>query len=163
MPGVSGVTVVTNACAYYHCARGCGRAERPAFPAPSIRRAGLPGKTRARNARRDRGVARLRYESVAHPGRHHPRKRMIQYSVALMIAPRSHSVLDTPLARGMTACCGAAPRITGFARPAHVEFNSFPPPKRKAPPGGETGRGLQVGRRCSVRTIHFRCQTYSIT
>jgi hypothetical protein len=32
MPDVSGVTVVTNACAYYHC--GCGRAERPAFPAP---------------------------------------------------------------------------------------------------------------------------------
>src|SRR6202035_2342333 len=34
MPDVSGVTVVTNACAFYHCARGCGRAERPAFPAP---------------------------------------------------------------------------------------------------------------------------------
>jgi hypothetical protein len=26
--------VVTNACAFYQCARGCGRAERPAFPAP---------------------------------------------------------------------------------------------------------------------------------
>ena len=36
MPGVSGVTVVTNACAFYHCARGCGRAERPAFPAPLL-------------------------------------------------------------------------------------------------------------------------------
>src|ERR1700679_4055613 len=36
MPGVSGVTVVTNACAFYHCARGCGRAERPAFPAPFL-------------------------------------------------------------------------------------------------------------------------------
>jgi hypothetical protein len=35
MPDVSGATVVTNACAFYHCARGCGRAERPAFPAPS--------------------------------------------------------------------------------------------------------------------------------
>ena len=35
MPDVSGVTVVTNACAFYQCARGCGRAERPAFPAPS--------------------------------------------------------------------------------------------------------------------------------
>src|ERR1700733_4090638 len=34
MPDVSGVTVVTNACAFYQCARGCGRAERPAFPAP---------------------------------------------------------------------------------------------------------------------------------
>jgi hypothetical protein len=37
MPDVFGVTVVTNACAYYQCARGCGRAERPAFPAPSVR------------------------------------------------------------------------------------------------------------------------------
>jgi hypothetical protein len=36
MPDVSGVTVVTNACAFYHCARGCGRAERPAFPAPLL-------------------------------------------------------------------------------------------------------------------------------
>ena len=36
MPDVSGVTVVTNACAYYQCARGCGRAERPAFPAPFV-------------------------------------------------------------------------------------------------------------------------------
>jgi hypothetical protein len=34
MPDVSGVTVVTNACAFYTC--GCGRAERPAFPAPSV-------------------------------------------------------------------------------------------------------------------------------
>jgi hypothetical protein len=31
-----GVTVVTNACAFYQHTRGCGRAERPAFPAPSI-------------------------------------------------------------------------------------------------------------------------------
>src|SRR5664279_3250098 len=32
---ISGVTVVTNACAFYHCTRGCGRIGRPAFPAPS--------------------------------------------------------------------------------------------------------------------------------
>jgi hypothetical protein len=36
MPGDSGVTVVTNACAFYLRARGCGRAERPAFPAPLL-------------------------------------------------------------------------------------------------------------------------------
>ena len=36
MPDVSGVTVVTNACAFYTCARGCGRAERPAFLAPLL-------------------------------------------------------------------------------------------------------------------------------
>jgi hypothetical protein len=37
MPGVSGVTVVTNARVYYHTTRGCGRTRRPAFPAPSYR------------------------------------------------------------------------------------------------------------------------------
>ena len=34
MPGVSGVTVVTNARVYY-TTRGYGRTKRPAFPAPS--------------------------------------------------------------------------------------------------------------------------------
>jgi hypothetical protein len=34
MPGVSGVTVVTNLCAFLLCTQGCGRTERPAFPAP---------------------------------------------------------------------------------------------------------------------------------
>jgi hypothetical protein len=51
----SGVTVVTNACAYYHCARGCGRAERPAFPAPSVFRGTLMATTRAHCAARMRG------------------------------------------------------------------------------------------------------------
>jgi hypothetical protein len=36
VPGVSGVTVVTNACAFYQYTRGCGRIERPAFPAPLL-------------------------------------------------------------------------------------------------------------------------------
>ena len=44
MLDVSGVTVVTNACAFYHCTRGCGRAERPAFPAPSKGRAERAGQ-----------------------------------------------------------------------------------------------------------------------
>jgi hypothetical protein len=38
MPGVSGVTVVSNSCAFYFCTRGCGRSGRPAFPAPSVGR-----------------------------------------------------------------------------------------------------------------------------
>jgi hypothetical protein len=38
MPGVSGVTVVTNARVYYHYTRGCGRTKRPVFPAPSEER-----------------------------------------------------------------------------------------------------------------------------
>src|SRR5580658_8759995 len=34
MPGDPGATVVTNACAYYLCARGYGCNGHPAFPAP---------------------------------------------------------------------------------------------------------------------------------
>jgi hypothetical protein len=34
MPGVSGVTVVTNSRVFFYT-RGCGRSGRPAFPAPS--------------------------------------------------------------------------------------------------------------------------------
>jgi hypothetical protein len=37
MPDRFGQPVVTNSCAFYFCARGCGRAKRPAFPAPSLR------------------------------------------------------------------------------------------------------------------------------
>jgi hypothetical protein len=58
MSDVSGVTVVTNACVYYHYTRGCGRAERPAFPASLLgshcalfsRRVGLFSKIRAYGA-----------------------------------------------------------------------------------------------------------------
>jgi hypothetical protein len=32
---ISGVTVVSNSCAFYFCTRGRGRIGRPAFPAPS--------------------------------------------------------------------------------------------------------------------------------
>src|ERR1700736_2145532 len=56
MPGVSGVTVVTNARVYYHTTRGCGRIGRPAFPAPSVSR-GRDSKAKlARNTRREREV-----------------------------------------------------------------------------------------------------------
>jgi hypothetical protein len=45
MPGDSGVTVVTCSCAFFICTRGCGRIERPAFPAPSDRSgAGIQSK-----------------------------------------------------------------------------------------------------------------------
>ena len=36
MPGRSGVTVVTTLVRFLFCVRGCGRIERPAFPAPSV-------------------------------------------------------------------------------------------------------------------------------
>jgi hypothetical protein len=35
MPDETGVTVVTYLRAFYFCTQGCGRIERPAFPAPS--------------------------------------------------------------------------------------------------------------------------------
>src|SRR5882757_2252576 len=59
MPGVSGVTVVTTlVCSHYHCTQGCGRIERPAFPAPStIEGKDFPGKTRAKHAARLRSRA----------------------------------------------------------------------------------------------------------
>jgi hypothetical protein len=57
MPGVPGVTVVTNACAFYQYTRGCGRIGRPAFPAPLIEEGGKLSAKLARIARRDREAA----------------------------------------------------------------------------------------------------------
>jgi hypothetical protein len=50
MPGETGVTVVTCSCAFFICTRGCGRIERPAFPAPSDVQMGGSRKTRAHRA-----------------------------------------------------------------------------------------------------------------
>jgi hypothetical protein len=58
MPGVSGVTVVTNARAFYHHTRGCGRIGRPAFPAPSDFREG--GMLTAKLGRICREIADVR-------------------------------------------------------------------------------------------------------
>ena len=99
MPGVSGVTVVTNACAFYHCARGCGRAERPAFPAPSVfRRRDVEAKL-GRIASRKCEVA-FTAVIVRAGGRSN-------ISATSMIESRSRGVLDTPHARGMTVECAA--------------------------------------------------------
>src|SRR5258705_7182700 len=55
MPGRSGVTVVTTLVCFLHCTRGCGRIERPAFPAPSdLQKAGNSGQNFGRVAPRDR-------------------------------------------------------------------------------------------------------------
>src|SRR5665213_423885 len=54
MPGVSGVTVVTCLRAFYFCTQGCGRVERPAFPAPSDRGGWTLQQTRAHRAARSR-------------------------------------------------------------------------------------------------------------
>src|SRR5271168_2126275 len=43
-----------------------------------------------------------------HLNRHHPRRRMIQYSEESMIEPRTRGVLDTPPSRSMTAVGGAS-------------------------------------------------------
>src|SRR5260370_41681812 len=55
MPGETGVTVVTCSCAFFICTRGCGRIQRPAFPAPSdVQKAGCIQQNLARDMRRDR-------------------------------------------------------------------------------------------------------------
>jgi hypothetical protein len=55
MPGDSGVTVVTCSSAFLFRTRGCGRIERPAFPAPSdFSGGGMFEANLARIARRDR-------------------------------------------------------------------------------------------------------------
>src|SRR5665213_1121276 len=41
------------------------------------------------------------------PSRHHPRRRVIQYSETPTIESRSRGVLDPPLSRRMTTCLGA--------------------------------------------------------
>src|SRR5258705_5626918 len=52
---ISGVTVVTNACAFYTTHAAAGRTGRPAFPAPSdFRGWDVSGKTRAKRAARSR-------------------------------------------------------------------------------------------------------------
>src|SRR4051794_33236399 len=56
MPGSSGVTVVTNSCAFLFCTRGCGRIARPAFPAPSDIRGQEFHLQQLARMRRDRGV-----------------------------------------------------------------------------------------------------------
>jgi hypothetical protein len=53
MPDCFGEPVVTNSYAFLFCMRGCGRIERPAFPAPSEFRMALHNAKLARNARRD--------------------------------------------------------------------------------------------------------------
>ena len=52
MPGVSGETVVTTLVCFLFCMRGCGRVERPAFPAPSEFQMRF---TRCQNSRAPRG------------------------------------------------------------------------------------------------------------
>jgi hypothetical protein len=65
MPGVTGVTVVTMlVCFVLFRTRGCGRIERPAFPAPSeFRGQDSSGKTRAK-ARRDREAVSANVRSL---------------------------------------------------------------------------------------------------
>jgi hypothetical protein len=54
MPGVSGVTVVTNLRVFYFYTQGCGRIERPAFPAPSMGESFIAGLGRITPRDRER-------------------------------------------------------------------------------------------------------------
>src|ERR1700693_4946868 len=101
------------------CMRGCGRIERPAFPAPSHRGGWLlhnsgtscrviasvylfPGWLTFESVATH--CVRMRHISICHP----PGKRVIQYSRDAGDCLRGRCVLDTPLSRGMTAVCGGA-------------------------------------------------------
>jgi hypothetical protein len=73
MPGETGVTVVTTlVCFFTFCTRGCGRIERPAFPAPSdLQKAKAICITRTHRAARSRNCILKRGEvadSVVMPG-----------------------------------------------------------------------------------------------
>ena len=60
--------VVTNSCAFYYCARGCGCNQRPAFPAPSVFRRDVRMQDPDASAPRDCGRARVHSNSTAvHP------------------------------------------------------------------------------------------------
>ena len=62
MPDCSGGPVVTNACAFYQRARGCGCIERPAFPAPSV----LRGTRSMHHSGAKRAAGMLRHVSRRH-------------------------------------------------------------------------------------------------
>jgi hypothetical protein len=98
----SGVTVVTNARAYYHYTRGCGRIGARHSLRPLIGRAGNSGSNLAQNMRRDREIASATPTVIVREG---GRSSIPETSV---IEPRSRCVLDAPHARGMTNFCGAA-------------------------------------------------------
>src|SRR4051794_32317395 len=64
--------------------------------------------------------------------RHHPRKRVNQYSEAAVIEPRGRGVLDTPLSRGTTAAFGASLSLPSLrakrSNPeSHKEVRMLPP------------------------------------
>src|ERR1700761_3126961 len=108
MPGVSGVTAVTNACATYHCARGCGCVERPAFPAPSIKSGRNFQAKLARNPRRDRGVTFQRY---CEPSGTHPRDLVSRKDhVATIMLVLSRNEVDAGAARSLPPCGGELER-----------------------------------------------------
>jgi hypothetical protein len=82
MPGVSGVTVVTNSCVFHFYARGCGCDERPVFPAPSPNEGHCPLIARAlfapRECWRTSGIGCLKTESENYPAPRHTQGRIAQ-------------------------------------------------------------------------------------
>jgi hypothetical protein len=121
MPGVSGVTVVTNARVYYtpRAAAGASGARH------SLRSLMSEGRTSRQNSGALRGeIAKL---CVALPGRHHPRKRVIQYSREVNIPEKSIMNREAaaywmPAFAGMTTSCGAASCIILLHRATIPKF-----------------------------------------
>src|SRR5207302_4631025 len=99
---------LSNPCAFFHYQRTrcCGRSRRPAFPAPSSKREQRNWHHSGENEPRERAF--LSSTVVAREG------GRSKYSRDICVESRSRSVLDTPLARGMTAVCGEAGPARSF-------------------------------------------------
>src|ERR1700752_2420392 len=96
---------LSNPCAFfrYFRTRRCGRSQRPAFPAPSVRERDDEIAELGRKSRRENEhVCRS-----SHPVVMARLDRATQYSRDSRDEPMGRGVLDAPHARGMTAVCGA--------------------------------------------------------
>src|SRR5580692_6305403 len=67
MSGESDVTVVTTLVCFFICTQGCGRIERPAFPAPFVSRAERTSTTRAKSRRGNAESRHCEERHVASP------------------------------------------------------------------------------------------------
>jgi hypothetical protein len=126
MPGDPGATVVTNARATYSTRAAAGASGTRHSPRPPFR-GGRFWQQLGHIMPRERGRI-LR--------RHHPRKRMIQYSATSVMGSRV-AAYWIPAFAGMTACCGAS---QCFAEPCHRVL------WRRDPAAGTTiwGSGLSL-------------------
>jgi hypothetical protein len=108
--GCPGATVVTNACAFYYCARGCGCNGHPAFPTPFVGR--IPRQDSGASCRENtevylkseasfRGDAKHRTRNLEIPGLRFAHPGMTAFGLLRFarndgsLAPRCKNILRT--------------------------------------------------------------------